>query len=87
MKTMKFTKMKKSRWEYLIRSVFIVLTFLTGYSSLSAQFTETFVHTGAEQTWTVPLTVTSIDIVVKGAAGGSSTDVFREDTGDKPLEH
>lgn len=35
--------------------------------------TVTFAYTGGPQTWTVPAGVTSIDVVLAGAAGGGSS--------------
>jgi VCBS repeat-containing protein len=38
----------------------------------AATLTDTFACTGAEQSWTVPEGVTSVDVVVDGAAGGEN---------------
>ena len=60
---------QRERCSSMLRTL-TVLVFTLLSTQLFSQTTVTFDYTGAEQTWTVPSGVTSIDIEVWGAQGG-----------------
>src|ERR1700761_9093348 len=67
---MTLTKLFTMKKNYLFK-LLVPVTVLLAQQNAFAQ-TDTFVYTGAVQTWTVPPCVTSITVDMQGAIGGKS---------------